>query len=381
MDSTIRLGKVLGIPVGVNYSWLVIFGIVILLLSSRFGETYPHWALVERWGLAVVTTLFFFLSVLAHELSHSIVALSRGIPVKGITLFIFGGVSQLAREAQRPATEFMVAVVGPLVSLLLGAVLSILYLASAGFSSHLSAFLLTLGLVNISLGIFNLLPGFPLDGGRVLRACIWWGTGSYWRATQIAIRAGQALGLLLVAFGLGWALLVEIQGIWTSLIGGFLFLIATSNYRQEQARERLKAWQVSDVARQDCIALPARTPLLNQTGIDQLRRSGFVPVLVDGQVAGIVTAGNLVGLSSAAWHTHTLEDLMTPLNPDLALTSETPVWDAIDWLEDNRLTVAPVWREGVLLGFVNRTDLAAFLKAGLPGKKGKEPGGRRGNGG
>ncbi len=225
MDASIRLGKIFGIPLGINYSWLVVFVLVIFLMSSNFQDMYPRWTTESRWAVAVLTTVLFFLSVLLHELSHSLVALAWGIPVKGITLFIFGGVSQLGHDAQRPLTEFLVSVVGPVTSLALALLLWLAWELVGGYSSHLNAVLFTLFAINLSLGIFNMLPGFPLDGGRVLRAGIWGATGNYWLATRLALHAGQGIGIIMVAGGIFWAVTGSFQAVWLALVGGFLFML------------------------------------------------------------------------------------------------------------------------------------------------------------
>ena len=281
----------------------MIFGLVIFLLSARFDELYPQWPLPQRWATAIITTVLFFLSVLAHELSHSLVAVNRGIPVRGITLFIFGGVSQLAHEAQRPGTEFLVAVVGPLTSLLLAAVLGGLWYWGDGFSSYLSAVLFTLFAINLSLGIFNMLPGFPLDGGRVLRAIVWGISGSYWRATQVAARAGQGFGLMMIVAGIVWWLrLGDFQGVWFGLVGGFLLYVATNGYRQEELREGLKAYRVEDAMTAGTAALPGELPAAAPATLQALARNGgLVGVLVGGQVRGVVTAQQLAGQTREQW--------------------------------------------------------------------------------
>ena len=225
MGSSIRLGRVLGIPISINYSWILAFLLFTFLLGSQFGETYPRWSSLQQWGIAAITTVLFFLSVLAHELSHSVVAVRMGIPVRGITLFIFGGVSQLAQEARRPLTEFLVAVVGPLSSVVLSLGFYGINQLVRGFSDSLGAISFMLFTINLSLAAFNMLPGFPLDGGRVLRSVVWGISGSYWRGTLVAARAGQGVGGLLMAGGLVWLLIGtdnRFQGLWMALIGGFL---------------------------------------------------------------------------------------------------------------------------------------------------------------
>ena len=231
MGASIRLGRVLGIPVEVNVSWLAIFILLTVVLAQQFSDANLHWPAAQRWAVAAVVAVLFFLSVLAHELSHSIVAVRRGIPVRGITLFIFGGVSRLAHEPRRPFTEFIVAVVGPLSSLILSGVFGgVWYLLGAG-DSTLEVILFLLAWTNLTLGVFNILPGYPLDGGRVLRAAVWGITGSYRQATQIAARAGQTIGVLTMLSGVPLGLFVDaIDGVWIALVGGFLFSVASASY-------------------------------------------------------------------------------------------------------------------------------------------------------
>ena len=363
MGTSIRLGKIFGIPLGINYSWLIIFGLVIFLMSSRFAEFYPQWPLAQRWATAIVTALLFFVSVLLHELSHSLVAVNRGIPVRGITLFIFGGVSQLAHEAQRPLPEFLVAVVGPLTSLLLALVCGGLWYFTGDFNSYWSAVLFTLFAVNLSLGIFNMLPGFPLDGGRVLRAIIWGLTGSYWRATQVAVRAGQGLGLLLLAGGIAWAVFGSFQGIWISLVGGFLLFVATSGYRQEALRESLKSYRVRDAMATDWTALPGEMPVASGEVLLALARGGYLGVLVEGPPNGVVDGRKLATLPRETWQFATLAQLMTPLSSLPTLDADGAVFDAVEWMDAEGLESAPVVRGGVPVGLVSRAELQRLVRS------------------
>ena len=231
MGASLRLGRVFGIPIEVNISWILVFLLLTYLLAGQFEDVRPRWSAAQTWSVAVVAVVLFFLSVLAHELSHSVMALSKGIPVRGITLFIFGGVSRLEREPQRPMVEFAVAVVGPLTSILLAGIFGGLwYLVGHGRSSA-EVVLLLVAWTNLTLGLFNLLPGYPLDGGRILRAAIWAITGSQKKATKIAARAGQGVASLLTAGGMLLAIFVEpINGLWMIFVGGFLFMIAGSSY-------------------------------------------------------------------------------------------------------------------------------------------------------
>tara|TARA_Y100000588_G_scaffold58507_2_gene56841 strand:+ start:11566 stop:12267 length:702 start_codon:yes stop_codon:yes gene_type:complete len=231
MGSSLRLGRVFGIPIEINVSWLLVFSLLTFLLAGEFDDARLRWSPALRWSVAMITVVLFFISVLAHELSHSVMALSKGIPVRSITLFIFGGVSRLDRDPARPPTEFAVAVVGPLSSILLAAVFGLAWYLLGRGDSPLEVVLLLLAWTNLSLGVFNLVPGFPLDGGRLLRAGIWGLTGDYHRATQISARGGQAVGGAMIIGGVLLAYFSEpVDGVWLGVIGLFLYSIARGSY-------------------------------------------------------------------------------------------------------------------------------------------------------
>ena len=237
MKASLGLGRVFGIPIEVNASWAVVFFLLTVLLAQQFDEAHFHWPAAQRWLVAVAMVLLFFGSVLVHELSHSVVATRRGIPVLGITLFIFGGVSRLAKDPERPLTEFAVAVVGPAISIMLSGIFGGLWYLLRDGPVTLEVMLFLLAWSNLMLGVFNILPGFPLDGGRVLRAAIWGFTGSYRKGTYVSTRAGQAIGAAMVLLGLALGIFLEpLDGIWLALVGAFLFSVATSNLRQDRSR-------------------------------------------------------------------------------------------------------------------------------------------------
>ena len=234
MGASLRLGRILGIPVEINASWLVVFLLLTFVLAQEFGDANLNWPVAQRWLVAILMVVLFFTSVLIHELSHSVLARRKGIPVHGITLFIFGGVSRLSREPNRPLTEFSIAVVGPLTSLLLAGVFGGVWYLLGASDSTLGVVLFLLAWANFTLGAFNLLPGYPLDGGRVLRAAVWGLTGNRRRGTHVATRAGQAIGGLTVAMGIAMGVFGSpLDGVWIVLVGGFLFSVATASYRQE----------------------------------------------------------------------------------------------------------------------------------------------------
>ena len=240
MGKSLRLGRVFGIPVEINISWVIIFLALTYLLVNRFDASYLRWSAAQQWTVAVVTVVLFFLSVLAHELSHSLVALSRGIPVRGITLYLFGGVSHLEREPARPSEEFLISVVGPLTSIAIAIVAAVVfYFMNPGHwpwsprgITPVEMVAMLLALWNLSVGIFNMLPGFPLDGGRVLRAAVWAGSGSHITATRVAARCGQGVGLLIIGAGIFYILMWRnwVDGLWAIMIGAFLLSVATGSY-------------------------------------------------------------------------------------------------------------------------------------------------------
>ena len=255
MGRAITLGRLFGFEFRVHFSWFIIF---ILVTTSLVSPHYTEWF---YWLIGIVASLLLFSSVLAHELAHSLVGRSNGIPISSITLFIFGGVSQMTEEASRPAAELKMAAAGPLCSLVLGAFFGLL-LVIPGIPQPIRELLFWLALTNVSLAVFNLVPGFPLDGGRIFRSILWRLMGNYKRASLIAVRVGQGIGYLLVLggivimflhpFGLTW-----FDGIWIAFIGWFLESAATESYRQILTQETLARASASGIMPLDIPSPPA----------------------------------------------------------------------------------------------------------------------------
>ncbi len=231
MGPSLQLGRIFGIPVEVNISWILVFLLLTYLLAGEFEDARLRWPMAQRWSVAMITVVLFFLSVLLHELSHSVMALSKGIPVRGITLFIFGGVSRLDKEPERPLIEFMVAAVGPLMSIALAAVLGGIWFLMGRGDSPVEVVLVLLMWTNLSLGVFNLVPGYPLDGGRLLRAGIWGLTGNHRKATRISSGMGLIVGGGMLLGGISLAVFLEpVDGVWLAIVGAFLFSMAKSSF-------------------------------------------------------------------------------------------------------------------------------------------------------
>ena len=234
MNGNIRVGKIFGMDFRIHYSWFVVVAIFSWILAdSWLPPRYENWAGATYWLVGVLAALLLFASVLVHELAHSLVARARGLPVEGITLFLFGGVSSLRADSRGPRDELIVSAVGPLASLGLFVVLRILYEGVTDTTTPLAAVLRYLWFINLALAIFNMLPAFPMDGGRVLRSAIWAITGSRQGATMFAARAGQIIGLLIILGGFVEMLAGDIlSGMWTAFIGWFLFGAASSTRRE-----------------------------------------------------------------------------------------------------------------------------------------------------
>ncbi len=259
--SGLRIGTIWNIPIRLNTSWFIIFGLLTWSLSrDYFVAAYPNLSSGVYLSLGVVTSLMFFGSVLAHELGHSWVALKDGIPVRGITLFIFGGVAQIEREASTPASEFRIAIAGPLTSLLLAGGFFILYSLDKQIP-YLAAPSEYLMRINFLLALFNLVPGFPLDGGRVLRAAVWAWKKDLHKATRIAALIGQVIAYLFI--GLGILRMFQGQfsnGIWMIFIGWFLQSTASSTYQQIKLETSLRGSSVRQVMSRELVKLPGLTP-------------------------------------------------------------------------------------------------------------------------
>ena len=367
MGGSVRLFTVAGIDVAIHVSWLVIFGLVTWSLATAyFPNAVPGARATEVWLLGVIASLLLFASVLVHEEWHvrhgSDEAKSRGIDVHSITLFIFGGVSSLAGEAKKPSVEFLIAIVGPLTSLLIAAI-SYGVVVVAGDSRMVAAVAGYLALINLLLGIFNLVPGFPLDGGRVLRSIVWTVTGDQRRATRIAVAVCQAVAWLLILFGF-WRVLVGdlFGGLWTIAIGWFLQSAAGATLQQSTLETHLRGLRVRDVARPDATAAtPATTvaELIDDYILPGSRRA--VPIVDGGRVVGIVTLSDLREVPVEARARTAVATIMSK-DPDLVTVSpETSLQEALERLGAGDYEQLPVVDRGSLLGLLTRADVLRVL--------------------
>jgi Zn-dependent protease/predicted transcriptional regulator len=385
MRSGFGVGKVFGIEIRVDWSWLLILLLVIWNLGTTFGEMHRDWSMALVWGTAIVAALLFFGSVLAHELAHSLVARARGIPVRDITLFLFGGVSDIQREPASPGAEFLMAIVGPLTSIVLGGLLVLLAGAGVGpvqdaiadpaqAAARLSPLLtltVWLGSVNVTVGLFNLTPGFPLDGGRVLRSILWAATGNLRRATRWAAGVGQAIAWIMIVGGIAMTFGARIPffgtglggGLWLAFIGWFLNSASVQSYQQVVVHDVLGGVPVSRMMRKDpptCQPTCTITRLVHEhiLGTDD---QGF-PVLDGGRLVGIVTLEDVRRIAREAWDTTSVRDVMTPADRLVAVTPEEEASQALEKLTSADVRQLPVVCDGELVGLLRRRDVIKWLQ-------------------
>lgn len=362
----ISLVTIAGIDVRLDYSWFLIFLLILVSLSAGyFPGRHPDQSTASYWIAGASATLLFFLSILAHELSHALVARLQGIRVPAITLFLFGGVSHMEREATRPASEFRVAVVGPLTSMLLAGVFWATGRALPPDTPPLAAGVVTyLAWINGALAVFNLLPGFPLDGGRVLRAVAWWRTGSLRRATRIAADAGKglAVGLMLLG-GLQIFAGALLGGLWLIFIGMFLRTMAEAGYQNLVLARTLEDANTGDVAIPEPVTV--RPGLSIRELIDDyLLEHGYraYPVVEDGRPLGLISVDDLKNLPAEKRASTTVRERMRPLDDALRVSPGLPLSDAMRKLgaaPGNRLLVL---RDGALAGMLTKSGLARFIE-------------------
>jgi Zn-dependent protease/CBS domain-containing protein len=379
MKSSLRLARIAGIDIGVHYSWIFIFILLFLTLSlSYFPQTSPGHLRAGYWTAGLFAALMLFVSVLIHELAHSLVAKARGIPVHSITLFILGGVSNLEEEPKKPGVEFLMAVIGPVTSLILAILfwLAFLFLQPqwtiadlfrfSGWMPQASLFgagLLYLALINVTLAAFNILPGFPLDGGRVLRAAIWGATGNLVRATNIAATVGRLVGWAFIALGVLWIFGGNLMtGIWFGIIGWFLSSAADSTRRDVTLKDRLSGVKVKDVMQiaQETIT-PGATVEELVRGVFNRRFNRAVPVCEDNRTLGIVTISDIKGLPQEKWGTTLVQEVMTR-QPLYTVTPEDDLNQAMALLGQHDLNQLLVVSDGQCAGLLSRAEIIRYLQ-------------------
>ena len=364
MKSSLRLFRIAGIDIGVHYTWILIFVLLSWSLAQGFlPQVYPGWDTVTYWITGLVAALLLFGSVLVHELAHSLVAQARGMTVRSITLFIFGGVSNLEDEPEKPKTEFTMSIVGPLSSLALAGIFWGLLHIVGDQQSPVAATFSYLALINALLAGFNLLPGFPLDGGRVLRALLWNRTGNLVKATNIAATVGRFMGWGFIAFGLFQVFTGNfVGGIWFAFIGWFLSSSADASRREVTLREQLSGVQVKEVMTTDAVHISP------DTGVAELVSNVFrkqhgrgVPVCDNDKIVGIVTVTDVKELPQEKWEETAVKEIMTN-EPLYSVTPDDDLNTALRLITKRDINQVLVLRGKECAGLVSRSDILAHLQ-------------------
>jgi Zn-dependent protease len=360
-----RVGRIAGIEVRVDSSWAVIALLITYSMYLRVSLVYQDTSTGGAVGLAILSAVLLFGSVLVHELAHALVSQARGIRVQDITLFLFGGATRARVESRGPGDEFLIAVVGPLTSGLLAVLFGIVAgLGGDVLSRPLVGTLGYLAWTNLLLAGFNLVPGFPLDGGRLLRSAIWKATGSIRRATQIASRAGQAVGWLLVAAGVAFLLAGNLAGgIWFAFIGWFLVQAARASYQELQLRHMLRGVEAEDVMAGNLLRIPPDLSLQDAVDDYFMRYDhGAFPVDEQGRTIGLLTLRGVRRVPREQWPARRVRDHMVPLGDQVVVTPDARMDDVLGKLQDGEAGRVLVVQDGEVVGIITPTDLTRWLR-------------------
>lgn len=370
MQAQVKLGRISGIAIGLHYSWFIIALLIVLSLGAHFRVVNPHWTETVVWSAAIVTGVLFFIALLLHELAHSLLAKAHGLHVREITLFALGGVSQIETEASEAKTEFWIAIAGPITSLVIGVVLLIIArLAGWRFgvepSGPVVAVLLWLGYINIALAAFNMIPGYPLDGGRVLRALIWAVSHNADRSTRLASQVGQTVAFIVILLGL-FQFFTEhgnFGGLWLAFIGWFLLDAARTSYAQVGLVSALRGLRVADIMDRNYPTVESLLSLQDFVNEYLLRGGlrGYVVTRGD-QIVGFITPNEVKGVARDLWPQTSVQSAMRPLEKLHTVSPETPALQALRIMGQEDINQLPVVSDGHIEGIFSRTHVVRFLQ-------------------
>ncbi len=375
MPGSLRLGKIAGINIYAHLSWFIILVLLTWSLASDwFAQLFPGWATTTYWITAFISALLLFACVLVHELTHALVSQAHGLTVKNITLFIFGGVANIEEEVKRSGIEFQIAAVGPIASLLLAAVTFLLALPLRGSNSSAEAILDYLAVSNLVLGVFNLIPGFPLDGGRVLRSIIWKVTGNLQKSTRIASYVGQASAYVFILLGI-----IEFftgnffNGLWTVFVGWFLLNASQTANTQVELQSTLQGVSVGQVMNPRPVTVPGNISL------QRLMDEYFLPlglhsapVTQGDYLSGLITFTDIAGVARERWSYIPVGHVMRLLEQVYMTTPEQPLQDVLKMMGTQDINQVPVIQDGRLVGLLSRESIIRYLQV-RQSLKGDEP--------
>jgi Zn-dependent protease/predicted transcriptional regulator len=365
--SGLRIGRILGIPIYLHPSWMIIFVLITMSLGMQFTQEHPHWSPVQHWSLGILTSLLFFGSVVFHELAHSVVAQHYKIQVVSITLFVFGGVARIARDPSKAIQEFNIAIAGPLASFFL-------YVAFAGltrifpYSEMVGALALWLGFINLRLALFNLIPGFPLDGGRIFRAVVWGVTKNFTRATMVAGASGKMFAYGMILFG-AWRAFSGFftEGIWLAFIGWFLLNAAQESVAQVAIRESLSGLRAADVMSHEVPTI-ARDISLEEYSAEVLRTGRRCHLVAsDARLGGMMNVHLLNSVPREEWGHTSVQAVMIPREKILWASPDEPLLGLLERLltaDVNQMPVVTGTGEGMvqIVGMVTRDSILRVIQ-------------------
>ncbi|MEW6214445.1 MAG: site-2 protease family protein [Nitrospirota bacterium] len=356
-----KIGKIMGIPIRVHFSWLIVFGLITWSLSTYYFPTVaPELPIASYWIKGALAALLLFVSVGFHELAHSFIARRYGLSIVSITLFIFGGVAQMKGEPPHPKAEFRIAIIGPISSFFLSALFFLFSVNTVGGTNALFSYLTR---VNFVLGAFNLIPGFPMDGGRVLRSIIWGKRKNYFYATQRASSIGQKIALFFIFFGVFSIFAGMPGGLWLMLIGWFLYTAAQASYQQATLQETLSGIKVKDIMVKEIITLsPSIT--LDKAVDNYFLRYGYggFPVMDDGKFLGILTLKEVKDVPRGDWGRMKVADVLVPHNKKWEVSPDDDVMKTLELMirEDKGRII--VMENNRMAGLITRNGIARYVQ-------------------
>ena len=362
--NAIPLGRILGIPIGLDYSWFLVFGLFTwMLATSYYPVQFKEWPTLQYWLVGAITTILLFVSVLLHELGHAAVSQRYNISVRSITLFIFGGVAQIESEPPSAVAEFWIAIAGPIVNFVLALIFWLL-LPLTTAATPLFALLQYLAIINVSLAIFNLIPGFPLDGGRVFRAIVWGLGKDMQRATLIAANVGRGFAYLFIFIGLWQIFKGDFgNGLWTVFIGWFLESAAVAQVQQQLVHNLLAGRRVGQAMSRRYVAIPPEMTLqqlVDRHILDGGQRS-FV-IEQGNELLGLLTLHHLKKVPAEQWPNTAVTQAMLPAGQLKTTSPDTKLWAALEEMDKDGVSQLPVMESGRLVGMLSREDVISFLR-------------------
>lgn len=361
-----RIGRTIGIPIYIDFSWIVIFSLITYWIEQQFHQDHPQWTTGQLWGLASFTSLFFFGSVLFHELAHSVVAQHYKLKVISITLFIFGGLARISREPSTASQEFNIAIAGPIASFFLAGA----FLLAALFFPHNPMIVSSadyLWPTNLGLAVFNLLPGFPLDGGRMFRAIVWGITKDYSKATRVAGGSGKLIAYALILVGLVSVFTGNWRGMWAGLIGWFLLNAAHASVQQVTIRETLVGLTAADVMSNEVPTIPGNMSL-DEYSREVLRTGRRVHIVTsDDRLAGLMNVAALNTVPRDEWNMNSVQAAMVPREKILWASPEEPLQRLLERLiaaDVNQMPVVQHGEDGAanIVGMVTRDAILRVIQ-------------------